>query len=1059
MFAFLNILALCKQIKKVDPSNAQAAFDIQLVDDNGQTTSITKNGYYIAFRKFGDDGQQERFIRLTKDKPTATENNNFNLKYEVKPKGENQQVSITLANTFGRLFEYEIAVFAAFPDNSNEVGYALHNFAIKGKTNGKYYANVIKGIKNSKSKIQDPTHVYLGKFNTNGVNPDSYPYWADPTDTTSGDQVLAFSWRGFVNPKTPIEVNFLVTQNPDFKLPVLVYDRTQNNFDQFPDQFDFTFDVISYEAGEVAVSASGYLCGISLNDTLPPFTSDGNTKISQRYTVRMDQKKPDVTNTFDCWVQVGGDYYLKNVYPEGTAEPSIQISESPDGKTLEQGQSVIVKGTALDEQEVTLFTKIDNANEMSHPTIVTAPRGIKTFQIERKLPNDISVSEHTLSIRVVDKIGKPASQITNIKFTVTKPTKPTIDKLFVSNPRVSKGMNVIVFGEVNAPGTQNVDILARWDSTTATPTTIYSFTSNGNKRLFSRFYTIPEENANYGKHTIYVEAVSPGGRSQMREVSVYVNDPNPSPANIKKIIDATSSLQAGKSAFNLKYDAGDGRSIPLSYNDEGFYAAFRLYNDEGYPKKEQYLLERGTTEREHISIKYVSEEDSASNYRLAKFEITNNGYYDQYIDFGVFVDSYWGESEQELKLRDDGTGIIVRDEKANLYYTVFGTYGDYPTIAHYNIAPNVKRPQTGEINTDDMPFFEGKDDKIFLGDDPMYSLHWQKQSLKAGQTTTLVLAFAGYDIVRTPSRIIATMKPGNAKRIAPNTQIDVTFTVTDENIGETLDYELTWTGKTEPEKGQITVEQKPFSLPHKFNVGNSNKFEFTFTVKDKQVEFPVSLSRSFLVSNQKFELTGFEKFQEKYFTTDKLRIKGTVNSQSPVFIKYQFGANAKVETLDGKYQGSVDQMISIPEEVFVNYRHHLIIWAETDEGIRSENEFVSDNFFVFARDAPVLHLAGLSKKRARKSEQILGYAYVTDTQFNQHFEIRVKFGSTGQYQALPNKGGIFHYTQEITDPVAFYWTVPSEAQAGKIYDVYIRAYDNTGLQSENEIPCTLYIEN
>lgn len=1050
MLALLGTLAISKQIRKVDPNNNDASFDLEIVDGNNHKR-ITKAGYYVAFRRYDDDGNPQDFCRLSKSNNYKCElTNNYNVRLQFEPNGDNQKIILFITNTAGKLVEYDISVFAEFQDT--ELGMTLHDTAIESKSGDKYHMNVIKGIMH-KQHCKDPDHIYIGKFKTTGVDPNDYPYWIDPEDKTTGNPVCVFSWHGFALKGTPTELAFVVSPVNTYKRPPVIYDRTFNSFNQFPQEFDYNFDIVSYEPGEITVSK---FCLYSTNE-LTNFNSDGVNNINHSYTLHIKQD-PTVAGK-SCYVMAknsqGEQSSLKTIDLEGQQPPTFRVTESPKDKNFEIAETIVVRGYAEDEQKVIFHCTIDNKYDQNYE-VVTAPRGIKSFKISMKVP-ELANGEHKFKITAHDQIGKPA-ETKEFKFNIVPPTKPKIDFVASSRPRVTRNMTIIIVGAVIDPDHgQRVNITARWDRQDATPTNLYSYISQGNLQAFSKWYTIPDQELTPGKHRIFIQAFDESNKySQFMEIVVFVVDPNPLPANIGKIIDTTSSLKEGKSYFNVNYRKGDENAKAMSYNDEGFYVGYRLYDSRKLPRADTYLLERKeVNERENISIRCRKEYEEQSGYLQVKFDITNNGYFEQYIDFGVFVDSYWGDTDQELQFRKDGTGIVVSDEKANLYYTVFTTYGDFPPATVHNIAPNITRPKTGEIDVSNMTFFEPSEEDTYLGSDPMYSIGWIKQPLLAGETTTLVLTFAGYDILRTPSRITTEVIPAK-ERYAENQEVTLKIRIKDENILENLTYELEMTGMPK-ETVNFTVGSDDKMIEKKVRVGTGPSFDYSISVIDNQVHYPIRVKRSLFVSNTPIQLN-IHNIDSQYLYTDTIKINGTVSYPKPVNIKYQFGPEGKVETL-GKYTTNINGEIQIPAELPTRYvQWDLIVWAETDEGFMSEKNFTA-KFFVFVPDKPVLVLAGISKKKARRNDRILGYAFVTDTQIGQYFMLKVKLGKNGEYMPLKAPYDKFQYDSvSIKDPVAFYWQVPETAVRGKTYDVYIKAFDSTGLSSDNEIPCTLYIE-
>lgn len=206
-----------------------------------------------------------------------------------------------------------------------------------------------------------------------------------------------------------------------------------------------------------------------------------------------------------------------------------------------------------------------------------------------------------------------------------------------------------------------------------------------------------------------------------------IDDSEPTPANIAKIVDASNGLRNGDACFTLHYVPNEGTRRSLSYQDEGFYVAYRLYDAETqlFPRKDVHYVKKSegqVSEADQIQVRYTNGLEFKTNYLQTVFEVTNKGYFDQRIDLSVFVDSHFGFSSQKIEMRPDGRGFIVYDE-LNIHYTVFtAEYGGFPA-ARLNLKPDVKRPASGNIPLENMPFFTKSDMPWNEGPDPMYELY------------------------------------------------------------------------------------------------------------------------------------------------------------------------------------------------------------------------------------------------------------------------------------------------------------------------------------------------
>lgn len=287
------------------------------------------------------------------------------------------------------------------------------------------------------------------------------------------------------------------------------------------------------------------------------------------------------------------------------------------------------------------------------------------------------------------------------------------------------------------------------------------------------------------------------------------------------------------------------------------------------------------------------------------------------------------------------------------------------------------------------------------------------------------------------------------------------MTISDENIGEYLDYALKLNGvKDLATSGNFQVGASPKTVQKQNIQLNADVVEYEFTVTDKVVNFPTTVRGKFITYNKPVLI--IPDFKQDYLKGQQISLIGTVQHSKNVNIMYQFGENAKVEKLKQVISNngqpvSFDGQINIHES-FAERRlsYPLIVWVEDDNGVQAEKQ--KFEFYINKATPPTLTMAGLSMKRAKRGQQLIGFAAVNDDQPGRTIEILVQFGADAEFKKIPNGEGVFTHKTTEEEPFAFYWSVPIDAVPGKVYDVTFKAVDGTGLESD-PIPKTLVVTN
>lgn len=1066
MFAFLNYLSLSAQIIKYNNIDApDAAFDMFYKGDS--TAYITKQGFYAIFQYYQKNGTLSPIYRFTSQQTSIpAENGNIKVQQYITKDNFNPNLQIVsyqiLNNDQQNPLKYKLGVFTALTQNDNvKVSWALNKHAIAAQGNKANHMVIIKG-----TDYPDVDTVFFGEKNIDSLDKDSYPYFDNTTtDTTSAqNSAYAFSWQRTIQAFGSEYVGFIIGPNEKINRKPIVRDLTPER-DVYPKTFTLSIEAIDYD--EDVITMHYKIDGEEFVDSSGAWPTDGNEEVSHVFYWPVDFKDKTYL-TYEAWaVDKAGTMSTsvsRFVYREGYKRPELHMDIHPLPEYT-VGDYIEIAGYIEDEKGVYINWKFNQgAPERYQQFLDTTPEGQQYFKFKIPIPAlDTSAESHTIYIWASDPL-EVTSQKVPYTFKLKAPTSPTIMNSFISDERVLPQDKIVIYGVVSDPDDgQLVNILVRWEDTSAPAVTIGNVTVKNNQAIFSLFYDVPAGVAP-GRYHLYVSAVDADNKESREsfKVGITVYDPvPPEPQKLSRIYDPGKTRGLDPNAcFTLHYTQHDGSGRrSLTANDEGFYVAYRLYQENQYYPRAGFSLINSThtSTTDDITINYFSDTDPVSGFFQAKFNITNTGYFDQRIDLGLFVDSNFGQSDQRIERRDDGRGFVVSDPELNVFYTVFTRYGDYPDVSYININPNVKRPASGLIPVDQMPFFQYSDDPFSTASDPMYGLFWKRLTAKAGTSIIYALTFAGHDNLRTPSRIQKSLKPFHVY-YSKNDLINLTLKVYDDNVAEKLDWTLVMTGQ-ENRTGSFTVKKDdvPEILEFKnIDVGQGPFFEYKLIVTDQSVFFPAVYNGKIIVSKPP-TFTISNKAFEDYVQGERVTLSGWATAPKFVDIKYSFSngvSDSKPLSVTGfntdgyetKWSGTMRiEPALVPREE----QYTLRIWAEDENGIKSENTEII-RFKVIENIPPVLKKAGISKKVAMRGEKLLSYAVINDTQIGRNVQIYVVIGDISKiaHTAL-NQYGTFN------QPVAFYVTIPNELEPGT-YDVTFRAKD-VKLWSENNITKTIIV--
>lgn len=1047
IFAYLSVSDDSKVSLNTQVSN-NAFFEI--LDIGGK--SVTKDGFYLAFRYYDVKDQQYKLKTQRTDFGVMTipdiaeirvTQSNADSEYYWLPKLKlhcNLAISVSNLQKVNPL-QYDLGIYAEMPSGSS-FKRVMHNNAIEVRNGDtKYHRILLKD-----QHYPDVSTIYIGPTDATDGR-----YWKDTQskDPTSTDTAYAFSWKQRTVSDSEI-LGCTIFPSEDHLMEVILKDRTENKNTQ-PRSFDAKLEIIDYSTTtkEYEIDEAFQPIGPNYKRTDP---NEYKATITQHFNFAESKNQfIKKLNVFDYPDTTRPSNFIYLAYfLEGATRPQFTWENEPANE-YELGQSIRIKATINEDvrlkyrlnggaiQDLTTDKEITSGFTSFDTTIpltgLEAGTSFEFILIALDNSHDITLAEYKKQIR-----------IRSVQTT-------TIHSDFSSFQRVLPGEKVVIFGEVSdSKESTKIIISAGWNNQNAL-SEITSVSYENKIKTFSGYFEIPT-GATAGKYTIYLQASAGSSKSDMKSIGVtVVSSEAPQPAQITQITEDSSSIK-GNSAFNLKYsDKG------LSHNNEGFYVAYRLYDEQQnaarsdihYVKKNNN--NQDTTDK--VTVKYMGSTDEYSKkYFQARFNVTNDGYYDQLIDLSVFVDSDFGQQDQEISMRPDGTGIIVSDESQKLYYTVFTSYGEYPDVSYINIDATVARESDTEIPLEKMPFFTLRQTKLYKGNDPMYSLSWIRQNIPAGQSVVFALTFAGYDIIKSPSKIvkeISEVKEVYSKSDHPT----LTFKVSDENINEQLSYVLK-VNNVEKKKGNIKVKRAAEPVDYTFDDGlNDDVVQYSFTVTDSLNYATVSSGKLITYDKPKLSI----EMNSDFIKGAVIPVNATIKHSHDGKIMYQWGKNARVETLksftkSSQMESSTTNITHVESLQVRRLPYPLIFWAEDENGVKSEE--ITKYVFFDNPNKPVLSMVGLSKKSARPSAQMIGFAVVKDdTQFRT-VQLYYRIGNEGEF--IPVQGATHELETTTEEVFPFYWSVPAGTEHG-VKDVYFRVKDSSGQFSDEMPSVTLNVAN
>lgn len=1084
MLAWLTRHSLSAAIKVVAPKDVtKTAFDIVYTDDQGKDRSTTnKNGYYVAFRRY-NNGVAGNWEFLKWNSKIGSYQQGYEVKFFSKPdrKTENQMIQFTVSNfNPNKNYEFDLGVFC--DTNYDSEG---DKVTLKSKFNG---GSVLLQAKDGpidrsmslilgKNEFNNPvSSIFMGDMpGSEDVNPNNYPYTTNKVvkeTNPDDDTVLAFSWQHQICEAGRIKIcGFVAIVGGNYEIPPIVRDYTEVRTG-YPQHFNLTFEVTEYDAQSVRLvinhinTGEIFECG--------SFISDGDKQVSKNFTCPIDMGQ-DFDYKYNAYA-IDEDGYNSTIIEgkllaQGLKPAWMNITTSPK-KEYPPGGVIYVDGFIDDEEYAYVKYQFDDGEIFTYDQVFpTEEPGRQEFMVNIQIPSSLALNEiHNIDIWAADRFGLP-SMIYSFEFDYSLPNKPYIVEVYSSREKVeaNKKTRLIIFGIGTDPDFgQNVSIYLQFEN--EKPEKLGQFVSSNVMKPFAFFYQFPSKPIGLYTLTIYAQDESRKISEENKTLLVKVWDPEAPqpPSEIGKIVDVSSStIKPGSNAlFNLHYEDTDEIRRSMTFNDEGFFAAFRTY--EGISTLSRrlgtYMIkynEGSMKTADNFTVKFSTSTDKQTGFLNLEFKVTNNNYFSKKIDLCLFVDSdFSGNDNSPIKKRDDGRGLVISSSEQNIKYTVFTQdYFDSPPVNRYYLK-DVERPSNGEIPEDQIPFFQNADGAEYSGENAMYGFSWMTQKIQGKSTVTYKIAVAAYDNVKTPTRLIDNTKlldyyPSDQKNYLLN------ITIRDADIGERIKLQFNINNVLSNEIIQIktrdTLFTKTIPIDSKYP---TNVITINSVDEEEGARFP-SNSITHYIHRTKPPVVTFENLKKRYHNKEPIVIAGTISSEGNYFkVFYQFtdtiakGPEVELTKIDVITQNTqqFSANLSIPDEVFPrDYDWTITIWVEDDNGITSTSK--SFNFNLNPFNPPVLLQAGLSKKVAKPNDKILSFAVFND-QENDFIDILVKIDNS-EYPVVPTHRIATNYFPGEDQPVAFYWTVPNKTPAG-IHDVTFVVQDAEQLRSK-EITKTLYV--
>lgn len=497
--------------------------------------------------------------------------------------------------------------------------------------------------------------------------------------------------------------------------------------------------------------------------------------------------------------------------------------------------------------------------------------------------------------------------------------------------------------------------------------------------------------------------------------------------------------------FDLKYVADDGEKS-MTHDNSGFFVGYIVRNSTSNSTVQLVKHSSGKKSTYYdIEVKFINDFDPVTGYLRIMFNITNNGYFGQKVDLGVYADSdFAGDDNNPVSRRNDGRGLTVTNNQ--LHYTVF--------LNDVGSLPNVNTTYIGETSTGaatNYPFFTQTSDESSTLANSAYAFSWLDREVMGGESIILGVTFAPDDKVRTPSKVIDKTK--KAQSYFPGQQRTFSFFIEDADVGEMITIHFEFNGAVEEDHFSITAAENSKTFSRKKNIGNGPFFTYKVYATDSEhswmsnvVEETIAISTgpSILAWNN----PAAQNVYKRDGKVDPINLKFEVNDDNNVTIKWRFD-NGRVEGPATVYQSNgnyvpVEVNVTIPPQVTFSNRpgdeHTLYLWAEDNFGVKSKERKIKLTCRIVV---PIEQLgSGLSKKVVQKGQSYIAYTAINGNEANRPLSVYYKFDDTHEVK-------VSFTTSKSLIPQAYYIKIPEDLPTGT-YDVRVTVKDDEDETASNE---------
>lgn len=1081
MFFILSAFALGddpKMISATPNKDTLTLYEIKYKDDKGEyhTTELGE-GYYVGVRVYDSNGNPGELKYMNYNDhsgvwgmPLQVDGLEFTFReLEDRKAKKALKIEFHVSNTMNKPKKFDLGVFgdAALSDDDNsklQFTDDQRGIIVTETSSNKQYTSLLKD-----SYYPNIDKIFIGKIQDSydKTKPSTLPFFdnSPPSTSVSGvDSCFAFSWIGKEVPaKKPLTLGYL--SHPGNSVPLapfvkLAYEKK----DYYPPNQDIpvTFDIIDHDRSSTLTIKYG-LNGTEFTETVNGRSSNFVKNINLQNTIK-----------YTVWLQAQDNtgYQSDNITAEFWAEGSIIPKFSLDYSKLYPqyniGDSIELYAEVEDESEVTIFYQFDEQEIVKDDRVDTRADGWQKYHKSIPLSGrDLTLGDwHDLKIWAQDSFGLKSYPISSHRFFIIKPPNPEVHSVFFSRPRVLANQKIVIFGSATDPNvSQLVKVYATMNNV---KTNIGNFTAMESDYAYAFWYTIP--NIDIGYYNITVTAEDEEGLTSIKPFvkKIMVYDPaKPLPPEPLGNITVVPVAKDNNACFNLEFNNLDGMKYSMSYNNEGFYAGYRIWKDKK-PSEIQLITHKqnSESEKDNVHFKFFHSYEPSTGYLELNFNVTNNDYFSQIIDLGVFVDSQFA-SDDGVKKRDDKRGFVIESENPNITYTVFTRdFGGMTNVDTTYLAP-AARTSDEEMPIGLMPFFDNYETPANVGD-TMYAFSWAKREIPAGESMIFNVILAPSANVRTPPTItdITPKYMNGEKYIFPETPFELEFKVVDFDILETIEIVLSINGKEKIIPFNITDTSNSYTYKETSHDTYGNKFHYKVYARDTSLSFISNIiDVTIPISIPPFvEIDPYLEFPDVVFTNQNITLEGDVSDgdSEEVFLMCRFDNGrvielAKIKTefdiFFGEYKGHFKVNIPIPEQIKPGMKHTLYYWAQDGSRTRYADPDTYE-FKLKEYHPPKLLQAGLSRKSARQGDKILCFVVVDDNADPEGtIQVYVKFNKD-KFEKVPN--ALFTRQEVGAEPYAFYWQVPWLTDP-KVYDVQFMIMDGDKLASENKVTKTLVV--